>query len=234
MIRIALISDDRLFSDGIAAILHSEGGFDVTISDPRVPSTADVDVVLIDSRLADALSLCTAVLPASSLLIAAPSDEGWCRDALCAGASGVLAKTARAPELFQAVRVVHEGSVWAPRRVLASCIKHLTAASTTRRAGDAQLEQQLSRREREIFLQAATGLANKELASRFAIGEATVKAHLTRIFQKLGVRGRAELAAVYHGVVPMPPARSGTLLSIAPPTVVRRKSNLATDGRTKK
>ena len=70
---------------------------------------------------------------------------------------------------------------------------------------------------REIFLLAATGLANKELASRFAIGEATVKAHLTRIFQKLGVRGRAELAAVYHGVVPMRPPRPTTpLLSIAP------------------
>jgi DNA-binding CsgD family transcriptional regulator len=82
---------------------------------------------------------------------------------------------------------------------MAACIKHLLTASGTRRAGSAMLERQLSRREREIFREAATGLGNKELAARLDIGEATVKAHLTHIFQKLGVRGRAELAAVYYG-----------------------------------
>ena len=236
-IRIALISDDRLFCDGVTNILISGTGFEVTTCDQHhAASIADVDVVLIDSRLDDALGLCAAVLPMPCVLIAAPSDEEWCRDALCAGAGGVLPKAARAHELIQAVRVVHDGSVWAPRRVLASCIRHLTAASATRRAGETQVDRQLSRREREIFLQAATGLANKELAARFAIGEATVKAHLTRIFQKLGVRGRAELAAVYHGVVPVRPARSAApLLSIAPaPTVVRRKSNLAAAAHPKK
>ena len=230
-IRIAVVSDDRLFCDGVTGILISGTGFEVTSYEAHAAaSIADVDVVLIDSRLADALSLCAAVAPASSILVAAPTDDQWCRDALCAGASGVLPKSARANELLQAVRVVHEGSVWAPRRVMAASIKQLVA-SATRRAGDTQPEQQLSRREREIFLQAATGLANKELASRLSIGEATVKAHLTRIFQKLGVRGRAELAALYHGVVPMRPAPP--LLSIAP-RVVRRKSNLATAERTKK
>jgi len=235
-IRIALVSDDRLFCDGITGILISGTGFEVSTYDAhQVPSIADVDIVLIDSRLADACSLCAAVLPASSLMIATPGDEDWCREALCAGASGVLPKTARANELLQAVRVVHEGSIWAPRRVMASCIRQLAAASLTRRDGVTQREQQLSHREREIFLQAATGLANKELASRFAIGEATVKAHMTRIFQKLGVRGRAELAALYHGVGPMrQPRPAPPLLSIAAPTVVRRKSNLATAGRPKK
>jgi DNA-binding NarL/FixJ family response regulator len=229
-IRIAVVSDDRLFCDGVAGILISGTGFEVTTYDvQRATSVADADVVLIDSRLDDALTLCAVLKPAASLLIAAPADEEWCRDALCAGASGVLPKTARGHELLSAVRVVHEGSIWAPRRVMASCIRHM-AASAPRRSG-VHLEQQLSAREREIFLQAATGLANKELASRFAIGEATVKAHLTRIFQKLGVRGRAELAAVYHGVVPVRPARpasSAPLLALAPPVVVRRKSNLAT------
>jgi DNA-binding NarL/FixJ family response regulator len=235
-IRIALVSDDRLFCDGVAGILISGTGFEVTTYDAQhAASVGDVDVVLIDSRLDDALALCAAVRPAASLLIAAPAGDEWCRDALCAGASGVLPKTARGQELLSAVRVVHEGSIWAPRRVMASCIRHM--AESAPRRPEVRLEQQLSAREREIFLQAATGLANKELASRFAIGEATVKAHLTRIFQKLGVRGRAELAAVYHGVVPVraprPPA-SAPLLALATPVVVRRKSNLATAERPKK
>jgi len=56
----------------------------------------------------------------------------------------------------------------------------------------------LSRREREVLHYAATGIRNKQLADQLAISEATVKAHLTHIFKKLGVGGRAELAAVYH------------------------------------
>ena len=54
---------------------------------------------------------------------------------------------------------------------------------------------------REVFRYAAAGLGNKEVAGRLAISEATVKVHLTHIFQKLGVRGRAELAAAFHGVI---------------------------------
>jgi len=96
--------------------------------------------------------------------------------------------------------------------------------------------EQLSRREREIFRHAASGLANKELATQFAIEEATVKAHLTRIFQKLGVRGRAELAAVYHGGQPLKrePLRPGMYAIPPGAMVVRRKSNLDQNGTAKK
>jgi DNA-binding NarL/FixJ family response regulator len=44
-------------------------------------------------------------------------------------------------------------------------------------------------------------LSNKDLAGLLHITEATVKVHLTNIFSKLGLRGRAELAAVYHGIL---------------------------------
>lgn len=67
------------------------------------------------------------------------------------------------------------------------------------------LKQRLSDREREVFRHAAMGLSNKELAQRLAVSQATVKAHLTSIFQKLGLRSRAELAAAHHGM--LPPAR---------------------------
>src|SRR5207245_250205 len=63
----------------------------------------------------------------------------------------------------------------------------------------------LSKRESQIFRHAAAGLSNKELAGRLSISEATVKAHLTSIFQKLGLRGRTGLAAAYHGIDPPSP-----------------------------
>jgi len=226
-VRIFVVSDDRLLCDGVIRLLQAESGFEI------VERETVADVVLIDSRLGRALELCAHSRVAAALLFAAPSDAEWCRDALCAGASGVLPKTADAHELIEAVRVVHQGSVWAPRRVMASCIKHLLSASGARHAGSAMLEQKLSYREREIFRYAATGLANKELAALLSIGEATVKAHLTHIFQKLGVRGRAELAAVYHGATP---SRGGTPARVAgtsrlfvvtgsSTTVVHRRSN---------
>jgi len=61
-----------------------------------------------------------------------------------------------------------------------------------------------------VLRHAAAGLANKELADRLAISEATVKAHLTRIFQKVGCHSRAELAAAFHGIAQFdvdPPAK---------------------------
>ena len=226
-VRIAVLSDDRLLCDGVIKLLQTDSSFDIvaherTASAGRLLRTLRADVWLIDSRLADAFEMCgQASGDAATLLIAAPDDAAWCRDALCAGASGVLPKNAGAGELVNAVRVVHGGSVWAPRRVMAACIKHMLTASVARRAGSAMLERHLSRREREIFREAATGLGNKELAQRLAIGEATVKAHLTHIFQKLGVRGRAELAAVYHGV-------------LAPSGVVSQRPNLVASGAAKK
>jgi DNA-binding NarL/FixJ family response regulator len=226
-IRIAVLSDDRLLCDGVIKILQADPAFDIvaherTAAAGRLLRTVRADVWLIDSRLDGAFELCgQASGDAATLLIAAPEDSAWCRDALCAGASGALPKDAGAAELVNAVRVVHDGSVWAPRRVMADCIKHLLTTPAARRAGGAMLEQHLSRREREIFREAATGLGNKELAARLAIGEATVKAHLTRIFQKLGVRGRAELAAVYHGV-------------LIPTRIVHQRSTTVVSGHAKK
>jgi DNA-binding CsgD family transcriptional regulator len=60
----------------------------------------------------------------------------------------------------------------------------------------------------EVFRQAAAGLSNKEVAARLTISQATVKAHLSRIFQKLGLRRRSELVATYHGLVPPAPNRT--------------------------
>jgi DNA-binding NarL/FixJ family response regulator len=232
-VRIILLSDDRLFCDGIARILHTDDVLDVAVYDTlanleAAGPAARADVLLLDSRIEGAITIAGGGRFASaSLLIAAPNDSGWCREALCAGISGVLPKNAGEDTLLQAVRAIADGSIWAPRRVMAECIRHLVTTTVSRRDGAAMLDRKLSRRERDVFRHAASGLGNKELAARLAIGEATVKAHLTRIFQKLGVRGRAELAAVYHGVTPRvvdpPPSRLFVQPSSSP-KVVRPKS----------
>jgi DNA-binding CsgD family transcriptional regulator len=111
---------------------------------------------------------------------------------------------------------VSEGQVWARRGVLAR-MEHRSASSAAGRGGESMLDQHLSDREREVCRQAAMGLSNREMAKRLAISQATVKAHLTRIFQKLGVRGRTELAAAYHGMLPLAPRAPSPLGPDVPP-----------------
>ena len=214
-VRIAVLSDDQLYCEGLRRIVGGQVSFIVVGHDDKAawrPSLrqARPDVLLVDSRMEGALALCAGVergdRPAI-VFISAAADDDWARGALEAGARGILAKSAGAEELVKAIRVVHEGQIWARRHVIAACMDRAAGASGGRPEGERVLEQRLSQREREIFRQAATGLSNKELADRLAISEATVKAHLTRIFQKLGLRGRAELAAAYHGIISSTPSQ---------------------------
>lgn len=116
----------------------------------------------------------------------------------------MLSKRAGPEDLLKAIRAVCDGQIWSSRRVLAAWLAHLTtpAAFAPPTPVAYELYSLLSHREREVFRHAATGKGNKELAVELAVSEATIKVHLTRIFQKLGLRGRAELAAAYHGLLP--------------------------------
>jgi len=216
-VRVAILSDDRLLCDGLLRIVGGESAFTVVghgeeaVWRPSLQS-ARPDVLLLDSRMEGALDLC-AVLKRDGgpavIFVGARDDDEWARGVLEAGARGILPKSARAGDLVKAIRVVHEGQIWARRHVIAACMESMAATSAASRDDEIIVELNLSRREWEIFRKAATGLSNKELAARLAISQATVKAHLTRIFQKLGLRGRAELAAMYHGIV-APRARTST------------------------
>src|SRR5688572_33292132 len=156
------------------------------------------------------------------ILVATPTDPEWVTHALAAGARGILAKSARAEDLLKCVRVVHEGQIWASRRAIEAWAESM-AGGAPRRASAAGLERDLSEREREVLRHAAAGLGHRELAERLAISQATVKVHLGHIFQKLGLRGRAELAAAYHGVIRRPArTRRAPAPALAPPATTAR------------
>ena len=227
---VAVLSDDRLFAEGLGRILGDDPLVTVIGIADEKPSAGrrqfhGVQVLLVDSRTDGALAAWAALRRPDgpkAIFVAAPGDDAWSQQALSAGARGVLTRGAAPSDLLQAVRVVHEGGMWAPRRVMAQCIERLSGGAPPSRPDlEAPLAQQLSSREREVFRHAATGLSNKELADRLAISRGTVKAHLTQIFQKLGVNGRSQLAAVYHGVHP---AFRRPAADDAGPTVVRLKA----------
>jgi DNA-binding NarL/FixJ family response regulator len=205
-VRIAVVNDDRLFCDGLCQILRGDSSFMVTVyGETEARSLGDVDIRVVDARSNAALA--AVVTPGGGLrphviVVNAPDDDAWAADALSMGVRGILSRDAGADDLVKAIHVVHEGGIWARRRWLNTYVQRVTGISrqhTDVSSGPA-LDQRLSKREREVFQHAATGACNKELANRLAISEATVKVHMTRIFQKLGVNGRVELVAAYYGL----------------------------------
>ena len=189
----------------VAGTTGSEGLYSVLSLRP--------DLLIIDGSLSNATTLCARATSSarrgaaggpSVLFVAAPENDAWAIAALGAGARGILSRRAGPDDLLKAIRAVCEGQIWSSRRVLAAWLAHLTtpAAFAPPTPVASELYALLSHREREVFQHAATGKGNKELAVTLAVSEATIKVHLTRIFQKLGLRGRAELAAAYHGLLP--------------------------------
>lgn len=110
--------------------------------------------------------------------------------ALEAGAAGYLQKSASREELITALRRVAEGRRYLPPEL-------------EKRLSDLQLGPSITPREREILALVAEGSANKEIGGRLGISEDTVKQHVSRILQKLGVKDRAQATAeaIRRGIV---------------------------------
>jgi DNA-binding NarL/FixJ family response regulator len=204
-IRIAIVADSRLFYDGLCQILRADPSLLIATDDAA--DDAEVDVRVVDARIPSAVPLDARSgvdIRPHTIAVNAPDADSWAADALSAGIRGLLSSSASAADLLKAIHVVHDGGIWASRESLIACVQRATGRrrESVSMQTPAILDACLSKREREVFQHAATGAGNKELADRLAISEATVKVHMTRIFQKLGLNGRAELAAAYHGLRP--------------------------------
>lgn len=210
---VSLASDDRISCEGLRRIITTEQSFRLVPIPEQMPlapaiRAAHPDVLLLDARMESALKLCQRLREdgdgPSVIFFAVPDDEASAIDALAAGARGILQRSARPEDIAKAVRVVADGQVWAPRHVIVAAwlgdVKDVKHESRAKRTVEAGPEPRLTAREMEVLHHTAAGLGNKEVAGTLSISEATVKAHLTRIFQKLGLHGRARLAAAYHGV----------------------------------
>jgi DNA-binding NarL/FixJ family response regulator len=130
------------------------------------------------------------------------ADRDRILSALDAGAAGYLLKDAEPGDLIRGIRAAAAGdSPLAPRAA-----SELLADRAERRPTD-----QLTPREHEVLAMVAEGMPNKLIAERLAISERTVKAHLTHIFERLGVSDRTQAAlwAQRQGTAAQPQARRG-------------------------
>ncbi len=136
------------------------------------------------------------------VLLSDEPDEAQVLQALALGAAGCCNSRAAPAVLQQVAAVVGNGGVWVGQSLLRKLV-----GATARRLGQLPAQDEnddwavlLSGREVQVSRLVANGASNKEIADQLAITERTVKAHLTAIFEKLGVRDRLQLSLRVNGV----------------------------------
>ena len=204
-IRILLADDHDVVRRGLTALLDGTDGFAVVGAaadgEEAVAMAGEhrPDVVLMDLSMPgvdgiEATRRLMAERPESRVVVLTSfSDRERILDALDAGAVGYLLKDAEPDELLRGIAAAARGeSPLAPKAAKAV----LTARAESRPAAE------LTAREQEVLALLAEGLANKQIARRLGIAEKTVKAHLTSVFQSIGVSDRTQAAlwARSHGI----------------------------------
>ncbi|MFS0699237.1 response regulator [Cellulomonas sp. 179-A 4D5 NHS] len=207
MTAVLLVDDEQLVRAGLRLILETAGDLTVVGEAPDGRAALDAvrrhrpDVVLMDLRMPrlDGLAATVALHattdpPAVVVLTTFDTDEDVFR-ALEAGAAGFLLKDTPPRDLIDAVRRAAAGdAVLSPvvtRRVVERVVTH--QRSGRRRDALAALEV-LTAREREVVVEIGRGRSNAEVAALLHVTEATVKSHVTHLFEKLGVTNRVQIA----------------------------------------
>lgn len=213
-ISVALVDDQPLFLAGIrmlvesqkdmvfawdageglqAAQLAAEKRPDVILMDLRMPVLDGVEA----TRRIVAEAESTGEEPPRIIALTTFNRDQAVVQAVQAGASGYLLKSAEPEFLLAAIRTVHTGySVIAPGSIH-SLFEH-AARSAPPKEPDLSALQVLSARERDVFLLAAKGLSNQEIARSLFVSEATVKSHLRNVLDKLELRTRIQLVSFAH------------------------------------
>ncbi len=158
----------------------------------RLDRDSDVDLVLLDLKMPgvqglSGLMFLRAQYPAVPIAVVSASDEPHIiRRALELGASGFIPKSLAVDDMRRAVAAILAGGIWAP--------EGLGPGSAPDSEGDALAQRiaTLTPQQMRVLMMLKEGLLNKQIAFQLGVSEATVKAHVSAILQKLDVGSRTQ------------------------------------------
>ena len=203
-IRVVIADDHAVVREGIRHVLAQDGGFDVVgeaaNGEQAVALAKELspDVVVLDLSMPvlsglEAAERIRSAVPGTRVLVLSIHDhEEYILQSVRAGAQGYLRKDSSPAELRGAIRAVHAGGSFfgAPAaQALATALRDEPNAHTP---PPSKLSL-LTAREREVLIEIARGLSNKEIAGRFGISVRTVESHRESVMRKLEMRGVAAL-----------------------------------------
>lgn len=181
--------------DGVLAALDAEPGIDLVLLDLHMPG---------NHGLAGLAAIRAQHPGVAVVVVSANDDPRVIRRALDHGAAGYLPKSTGLEDLREAIRAVLGLQQWLPP-ALRNAVDGARSLP-----GDAELAARLaslSPQQFRVLALVAEGLLNKQIADRLGVQERTVKAHLTAIFERLGVRNRTQASVVLRELELSDPAR---------------------------
>jgi len=197
MIRVAVVDDHAIVRTGLAQLLSTADDIELVgmaedgQASLELLAGTEVDVVLMDLSMpvmdgVEAIKLIVQRHPDTRVVVlTSMSEHSRIVDALNAGADGYILKHAAPDELLNAIRAANEGGV---------PLDPVAARAILTKRQQPRPDAGLTERERQVLQLVGDGLPNKQIARRLEISERTVKAHLTSIFQRIGVSDRTQAA----------------------------------------
>ena len=212
-VRVLLVDDQSMIRVGIRMIIEStddltvvgeaENG-EMAVVQARA---ANPDVILMDVQMPilDGIEATKRLraenISAHIIVLTTFERDDYLFGALSAGASGFLLKNSPPEELLRAIRTVAAGDALLDPAVTRRVIDRVGTRKPA--TADKSAIDNLSEREREVFLSLARGRSTAKIATALYLGEATVKTHVSNVLAKLGLRDRVQavIFAYEHGIV---------------------------------
>ncbi|MFI6677479.1 response regulator [Kribbella sp. NPDC050470] len=214
MIRVLLADDEAMVRAGVRAILGTDDEIEVVAEAADGAEAIEAvrrhrpDVAVLDIRMPrmDGLAAGAEIrrtMPETAVVILTTfSEDAYIARALGDGASGFLLKSGDPRELIAGLKAVAEGAAYLSPRVAQRVIAELSAGSgggaMARATAAKEQVAVLSPRELEVLGLLGSGLSNAEIAQRLYLVEGTVKAYVSAVLLRLGVKNRVQAAIVAY------------------------------------
>lgn len=205
--KVLVLEPDYWRSLGILQVLRADDSITIlserdhkkVLSMRNVPSDVDPQVIIVSHSLTfdyqlSVLRHLQTMFPKAHILVEGYDDSlDAVANVLRAGAKGYFQLSGDPSKLLQALAVVEQGRIWAPREAMALLINQFSDDGGGQPLASAS--GLITAHEVGILKLLQRGLSNKEIAESLGVAEVTIKAHLTKLYRKFGVRTRLELLA---------------------------------------